>query len=389
MFTSYTKASLKLFFGPSDQAGMFTNYNGDKLSADKAFDLLKNISSNMGDHVQRFEIPKRKEGKVRVLYAPSGQLKFLHKNLNEYVFSRYRPTDYAHGFVRKRSVLTNALEHTGSRSMCHMDIKNFFDNITKNHVQNVLFGSYFMCAGCKCVGKMKSRLCSPSIYRNLDGQFPELCEELKWFSGQQDEGYESLVDMISSITTYEGFTPQGFATSPFIANIVLRKFDLLVGRRMADRGIKYTRYADDLTFTHAEKGTSAIYRQVHSYVPSILGLFGFKINQSKTYYLSNKGRMAVCNVVINKIPNLKRETQSLIRAKVHHATVKKASTTTRADLHVLKGQLAYFYMLNPKKAKQYMEQIKAFEAQQHLQCDMFEPADPDPGPNPNLEAVPC
>ena len=356
------------------ELNILTNYNNtvaeffngdiDGASNETLQDVIINtiaVSQNMRNYVNEFEIPKRKEGKMRKIVAPNDNLKTIHKQLVANVFSKYKPSKYAHGFVRKRGVHTNAWQHVGARSFGHLDIKNFFDNITKDHVKNILFGSYSLCKHCTKVLDMKSSICCPSIYRNLEGEFPRVCDELKWFSGQTDEDYVSLVNLITNLVTYKNKTPQGFATSPFIANIVLRKFDIIVGRRLEEYGIKYTRYADDMAFSHQSKSSSFLGDKVMKVVPSTLKLFKLKLNDEKTYFITNKSRMSACNVVINKRPNLKLEKRSLIRAKVHHATVKHATETTLGDLMTLRGEVAYFMMLNRPIGQKYMDQLMKFQ----------------------------
>lgn len=368
MLNDFKESALSIFFGKKiPYSENYLNWEKHAVSPAEAWQEIEGIISNMDKHVTQHKIPKRKESKVRIITAPDEQLKFFHRNINHAIFSKYKPTKYAHGFVRKKGVYTNAVQHAGCRAMAHMDIKNFFDSITTKHVQNALFGSYRLCYYCNNQCDMKAGECSPSLYKNMEGQFPKLCHQLSWFSGNKPEDYKSLVDYISRMVTYKDSTPQGFSTSPFIANIVLRKFDLIIGQRMEKHGIVYTRYADDLTFSHKTESSGFIAKKVLRTVPSTLGLFGFKVNQDKTYFKTNKGRMSSCNVVINKHPNLNRDTRNLLRAKIHHATVKRASETTRADILQLRGEAAYFYMLNKQLGKKYLDQISAFEEKQKTQ----------------------
>ena len=50
---------------------------------------------------------------------------------------------------------------------------------------------------------------------------------------------------------YKESLPQGAPTSPAITNIIMYDFDERVGEFCAERGIAYTRYCDDMTFSGA------------------------------------------------------------------------------------------------------------------------------------------
>jgi len=46
-----------------------------------------------------------------------------------------------------------------------------------------------------------------------------------------------------------GHLPQGAPTSPMLANLAMKRFDQIVTKISADRGLIYSRYADDLSFS--------------------------------------------------------------------------------------------------------------------------------------------
>lgn len=364
MFQNYNDEVLNLFYikqGEGDDQVAFIDFDGEVIGADVAFERLMDTANNMEEHIDRCSIPKRRGG-TRKIIAPDARLKYYHTNLKKSIFSKLKPSKYAHGFVRKRNVRTNAQMHVGARAMGHMDIKNFFDSITVEHVRNILFGTYAICTHCKGWSDMKAGFCGPSIYKNMENKFPKMCCELKMYAGQQPDTHTSLVDVISRIVTIDGFTPQGFATSPFIANAVLRKFDHIVGKRLEKHGITYTRYADDMTFTHKTESSGFIAKKTINMIPSTLGMFRFKLNKAKTYFITNRGRMATCNVVINKIPNMKREQRWLLKAEIHHLTVKYPERATWERIRELKGKAAYLYMLNPRQGGKFLKQLDEFAA---------------------------
>jgi len=382
MFDNFNDYTLGIFLNMaphgSSKIGLswgrpWLDHNGVAMSSEDAFNYIMDLANNKRSHTKTFRIPKRTPGEYRTIIAPDKALLYVQKRLNKTIFSNFKPTEFAHGFVRGRGIATNAQNHVGARSFGHMDIKNFFDTITRDHVINILFGTTAMCKFCNNHLAMKAGQCNPSIYKNKDEgcKYQRMCNELKWYAGLTNSQYNSLVDVISRLVTLDNTCPQGFATSPFISNIVLRKFDLIVAERLAKSGITYSRYADDMAFSHQTESSGLLAKKVLAVVPSTLGLFKLKINKRKTYFITNKSRMSICNVVVNKKVNMNRCSRNLLRAEIHHATVKRASETTKALLLQLHGKVSYLHSLNPGAAEKLRKQLAAFEAKKDVQTDLF------------------
>ncbi len=85
----------------------------------------------------RFSIPK-KNGGVRQIFAPTDKLKTLQSNLSVLLLDcideinrshqkknkEYKPT-LSHGFVRERSIVTNAMMHLNKKNVLNIDLNNF------------------------------------------------------------------------------------------------------------------------------------------------------------------------------------------------------------------------------------------------------------------------
>jgi retron-type reverse transcriptase len=150
-----------------------------------------------------FEIPK-KNGGVRQILSPSRKLKALQAWILVSILDKIKVSESCKGFEKKTTTLDNAIPHMGANAILCIDLKDFFPSIESKHVYNVF----------KAVG------------------------------------YNSLVSTIlTNICTYEGTLPQGSPTSPKLANLVAWKLDLRIQGYVGKRGIIYTRYADDITFS--------------------------------------------------------------------------------------------------------------------------------------------
>jgi RNA-directed DNA polymerase len=341
---------------------MTSNFNLEKIFG-KPLAEVDDIINHMDDHVKHIEIPK-KDGSKRKILAPDDSLKWIQKRLNWLIFLRYKPSANAQGFVKSKSIVSNAKVHVKPKSLGHVDIKNFFDTINEKHISNCIFGNKNICRLCNHYTDMMAGKCSPSIYKNKTANYPHKCEEMKAVfipDYCERKEYDSLFKRIIKLCTYKNSAAQGFPTSPYIANIVLRGFDLKMQKIAEENGCQYTRYADDLTFsskTHTKEELQKLFKD-----PAYRTLwgFGFEANKAKTYW-KDRGRFKVCGVVVNEKTNIMRRTIRTFRAKVHHAIVKHAERTTRGHIRKLKGWASYLMSVNLTQGQKYMKMLTDFEA---------------------------
>lgn len=320
------------------------------------------IIANINSHIKRFQIPK-KDGTKRDIIAPDSELKVIQKRLVYTVFSNYRPNENAHGFVVRKNIVTNAMNHVKPKSLGHLDIKNFFDTINVEQIKNCVCGNERVCRMCKNYDMMIQGKCSPSIYHNRDGDFPHKCEELKALMVPgycEKKGYQSLFNRIVGICTLDGHTPQGFPTSPYIANIVLRGFDIKMTKLASENQSTYTRYADDLSFSSRVHDAKELRRLFKEPAQRTLFGFGFAVNHEKEQW-KDCGRFSICGVVINQKPNIRRSIIRLFRAKVHKATVKCHERVSRSRIRQLKGWASFLMSVNKEQGMKYMSMLKNFE----------------------------
>lgn len=180
-------------------------------------------------HYRRVAIPK-KGGGARLIYIPSPPYKRRLQQLLpalERLQGRVCNPEVVHGFVPGRSPVTNAAAHVGSRFTVSMDIKDWFDSVT------------------------------PAM---LSGKVPPL---------------------ILALVMIDGAPRQGLPTSPFVANIATADLDQAIIDAIKASGhiIRYTRYADDLTFSTDDPSSVEWVRQN---VPPLIEGYGLTLNHRKT-----------------------------------------------------------------------------------------------------------
>jgi RNA-directed DNA polymerase len=339
-----------------------SNFDLEKIFGGKTIEEIEDIIAHKEDHVRKITIPKRTGG-LRTIIVPSPQLKYLQRACNWQVLMKYRPSQYSHGFVHGRNITSNALPHVGCKSIGHFDIKDFFDTIDDYHLKMSLCGNARICEMCSNRKDNLAGRCNISLYANRNTKFEHRCEELKAIMVPdfcEKTGYKSLLKLIIELSTINGKCCQGFATTPHLANIVLRAFDIRVGKYAFDHGIKYTRYADDMTVSSEMHTALELRRVMRPFVMKNLFAFRFISKKEKEYW-RDTGRKMICGVVVNKKTNLSRRQHMYFRSSVCHATKIDKEKTTKQDLAKLKGYAAFFMSINPVRGEKYMSQLVEFE----------------------------
>lgn len=131
--------------------------------------------------------------------------------------------------------------------------------------------------------------------------------------------------VLSQICCFQGALPQGAPTSPIISNYICRSLDNKLTKLARKYQFKYTRYADDITFSTSYKEITpeiGIIDELNCFqlgeeFEKIIKDEGFVINQNKVRLQSFKERQMVTGLVVNKKANLRRDYIKNIRAMLH------------------------------------------------------------------------
>ncbi|MEQ8954573.1 MAG: retron St85 family RNA-directed DNA polymerase, partial [Gammaproteobacteria bacterium] len=243
------------------------------------------IRHNPRKHYRSFEL-KKKDGTKRDIDTPRTYLKVIHWWILDNILNRVQLADNIFGFVSGRSAIQNAEYHLGAKHVLNVDIQQFFPSITKDQVHTIFI----------------------SI-------------------GYEDE----VAEMLSELCCLDGRVPQGAPTSPAIANLVLRELDVELSLLAKKSGYRYSRYADDLTFS----SQSWIRKEFLNLVESAVKDAGFDLKPQKTRFSGSEGRMEVTGVVINEKPQPKRAWRKRVRARIHRLSL--SARLTRRELSYLQG----------------------------------------------------
>ncbi len=226
------------------------------------------LSNRIHRHYRKVKIPKG-NGEFRTLYVPDDFLKAVQRKIaqNLLVFEEISP--YATAYRFGGSTIKNAAPHVGRPMVMKLDIRQFFDH------------------------------CIYPVVK--DKAFP---------SARYSEKNRVLLTLLC---IYKDALPQGAPTSPAISNIILRDFDNVVGAWCKIRGICYTRYCDDMTFSGEFDP-----REVRFFVKDELRKIGFFLNDAKTVVLHDGQRKSVTGIVVNEKPNISAEYRRKLRQELYY-----------------------------------------------------------------------
>lgn len=227
---------------------------------------LNEITKNRGKFYHTFEIQKRKGG-TRPIDSPNKQLKYIQRWIACNILERVPLADTCTGFRKKLSIKNNAEFHAGQEWLLKIDLMKFFETIHEKRVYHLF----------KKLG----------YHTNLCVDFAKLLTI--------DKGGK------------EGILPQGAPSSPLVSNIVASKLDQRLMKLSENLSIKYSRYADDITFSGSNEPIPSI-----KVINKIVQECGFKINFEKVSVRRKGQQQIVTGISVANgihVPRLfKRET---------------------------------------------------------------------------------
>ncbi len=289
-------------------------------------------------HYSPFTIPKKKGG-LRQIWAPMPKMKAAQRWILRHVLEPLPVHGAAHGFLPGRSILTNARAHGGSKIVVNMDIKDFFPTITLPRVKGL-----FRTAGYQeQVATLLALLCTEAPRRIVD--------------------YE---DKTYYLALGPRCLPQGAPTSPAITNIICLRLDRRLTGLAKALGWRYTRYADDLTFSLPE-GHKDKPRIGHllSTVRAVIEDEGFEVHPDKTRVARSGARQKVTGLVVNgdDDPRVPRHRRRMVRAAIHNLKAGK-ELHDGESVHTIAGWAAFIFMTDPELGAKYLEEIAPFVARE-------------------------
>jgi RNA-directed DNA polymerase len=285
-------------------------------------------------HYRQFGIPK-KTGGIRQIWAPMKELKAIQRWILENIVERLPIHGSAHGFVAGRSIVTNAQLHCDSSVVVNVDLKDFFPTFSFKRVKGVFRSAGYM----EGIATLLALLCTEAPRRIL-----------------------KLGDETLYVATGPRCLPQGSPASPALTNVACMRLDRRLTGYANAYGWRYSRYADDLTFSFPMKSEGeADVRSLLSMLDVIVEEEGLRIHPDKTKVRNHGQRQEVTGLIVNgdSSPRVPKEVRRMLRSALHNSKNAK-SVADGYGLEQLLGYSAFVYATDPISGREW---INAFQEQ--------------------------
>lgn len=255
-------------------------------------------------HWRSFTIPKRSGGK-REITVPYGSLMLVQRWIYDNILSKVKVSGFCHGFVKGKSVITNTRWHVKQKEILKIDLKDFFPSIGINRIV--------------------------AVFQKL--------------------GYSKDVSFyLARLCTYNDLLPQGAPTSPCLSNIVALKLDSRISSLAKAYGYRYTRYADDMTFSGWEIKTDFIWT-----LNRIITEEGFVMNHDKTRLYRDGHKRVVTGINVTDRLSVPRSFKRDLKKDFHFIRkyglidhIQKSKIRKKHYLLSVIGRFNFWLMVEPK-----------------------------------------
>lgn len=271
-----------------------------------------------------YSIPKRSSGR-RTIAHPTSLLKACQRCALLHLELFFQVHSVAYAYKKGIGIKDNAKCHLKSKYLLKMDFQNFFHSITPI----LLF---------KITQKLEV---------DISQKDKDILEKLLFWRPSKRSGGKLILSI-------------GAPSSPFISNCILYLFDEELSAICKKKGIKYTRYADDLTFSSNIK--NILFDMPKLVKEQLLLHFNtsISINETKTIFSSKAHNRHVTGVTLsnNGTLSIGRKRKRYISSLIHKYSLGILATE---DLNYLQGLLSFAFDIEPefikRMEKKYSEKI--------------------------------
>jgi hypothetical protein len=217
--------------------------------------------------------PGAKPKAERECFNARPRLKAIHKKIKEEIFHQVYFPMYLTGSIKGRDYVLNAEQHQNKSVLICEDVKKFFPSVRADRVKDVW---------------------------------------LEFFGFSDD-----VASLLTQLSTKDGGLPQGAITSSYLANLVFFRDEPLLHAKLAERGIDYSRYVDDMAMSSKLRLPKSVYTQCIADVFGMLRRNGlYADRQDKHKFFTASTRMFLTNLLVNAKPALPRAKRRNARAAV-------------------------------------------------------------------------
>ena len=280
---------------------------------------------------------QKRAGTWRLIEAPKPRLKSFQRRILDEILNAVPPHEAAYGFVAGRSCADAAAKHAGEHVVITVDLRDFFLSTPLQRVHAV-----FRCLGYPhTVARALTSLCSTSTPRAVS------------IAHFDHEGCQRNLSR---------HLPQVAPTSPALANLAALSLDRRLTGLASRFEARYTRYADDLTFS----GDETFHAKVHKFLRAagaIVRDAGYALNPAKTRIMPRHQRQTVTGIVVNDHLNIARDDFNTLKATLTNC-VRNGPADQNREAHPdfrahLDGRITWIERLNLRRGEKLRRLFEA------------------------------
>lgn len=257
---------------------------------------------------------RKSNGKLRIISEPNPELKKVQYKILTQLEQFYIPNQFSHAFIKGRSIVTASLPHIGKTWIITVDIKNFFDSITRKQLKSLTYV--------------------------LDLSPTEVENFIKIIGFEDQDGI-----------------PQGAPTSPIISDMIFNPIDFLLQYIPLDvklpgiTDFSYTRYADDLIFSFNYFPYMTKLEILEIILPEIeRRIIPFMINRNKIYIYHHTDSQTILGLTVNERITITKTLKNSLRGHLHTLGYNNLPIPQQ-----ITGQLAFIQSIDPKIKNKLIE----------------------------------
>lgn len=299
--------------------------------------LTRDRPIDTGTHYRHFRIAKR-DGRSRMITAPKRHLKTAQRAALKLIWATLPTHDAAHGFRPGRSIATNAAPHAGASVVVKLDIREFFPSVRARRV----------------AGWLRVKAGAPADVAEV---LARLATEPPRKAKRRNRR------IVVFVATGPRALPQGAPSSPAITNVLCRRMDRRLAKLARRHGLRFTRYADDLTFSWHGAAHAAPVDALVRLASAIVQAEGFRVNARKTRIVRAGSRQSVTGLVVNAAPGapavrVPRDVLRRLRAALHN---REHGRPGPDSLDKLRGLVAFVCSIDPARGEPLRARLAALK----------------------------
>jgi RNA-directed DNA polymerase len=242
---------------------------------------------------------------MRKISEPLPSLKEIQDWILVNILEVEKVSPFAKAYRKKIGLIENVKFHKNQPKVLTLDLKDFFPSIKRENVE--------------------------SIFRSF--------------------GYSVLIsNLLSKLCTRDGCLPQGAPTRPYLSNIFFKSADDLIIKYCLNNDIRYTRYADDLSFSG-----NFDEKQLIDLVENTVRPMGLSLHPDKVKIMKPNERQTVTGIVVNEKPQVVFHKRNKLRQEMHYiikfgiqSHMQRQNIKYRNYIEHLLGKINFILQLNPK-----------------------------------------